>query len=72
MDMLERRGINHALWMWDPGWEPWAEEIDAFNFRHGPDPGSHIEVESSALEDVITAYWGRNTVRPSSVLSLAP
>jgi hypothetical protein len=67
MNLFEARGINHALWVWDPAWEPWDEVVDAFNFRHGPDPQNHQDVESSDLIDVILDYWGRNTIRPSSV-----
>jgi hypothetical protein len=62
--LFEQRGMNHALWVWETSWEPFAEEVDAFNFRHGPDPDNHADVESSDLMDVIVKYWGRNTVRP--------
>jgi uncharacterized lipoprotein YddW (UPF0748 family) len=64
MDLFEQRGMNYALWVWDPSWEPWTQEVDAFNFRHGPDPNNHTDVESSDLMDVIIEHWGRNTVRP--------
>lgn len=63
MDFLEQRGINYALWAWDPAWSPWAEEVDAFNFRHGPDPNNHADVGSN-LKEVIVAHWMYNTVRP--------
>ncbi len=62
MDLFEQRGLNHALWVWDPAWEPWTQQVDAFNFRHGPDPDNHTDVESSELMDVIVEHWGRNTV----------
>jgi len=65
MDLFEQQGMNHALWVWDPAWEPWTEEVDAFNFRHGLDPNNHTDVASSDLMDVIVEYWGRNTIRPS-------
>jgi len=65
MDLFEQRGMNYALWVWDPSWEPLAENDD-FNFRHGPDPDNHADVESSDLMDVIVEYWGRNAIRPSS------
>jgi len=64
MELFEERGLNYALWAWDPLWEPWTEEVNAFNFRHGPDPNHHADVESSDLIDVIVGYWGRNKVRP--------
>ena len=31
MDLFEQRGLNYALWVWDPAWGPWNEGIDAFN-----------------------------------------
>jgi len=65
MDLFEQRGMNYALWSWDPSWEPWTEQVDAFNFRHGPDPDHHADVASSDLIDVIVKYWERNTIRPS-------
>jgi len=67
MDLLEQRGLNHALWLWEASWPPIQEEIDAFNFRHGPDPNNHTDVASSDLINVIKKYWARNTVRPSNI-----
>ena len=64
MDLFEQRGINHALWVWDPAWEPWTQEVDDFNFRHGPDPDNHTDVGSSELMDVIVEHWGQNTIWP--------
>jgi hypothetical protein len=66
MDLFEARGLNHALWVWDPSWEPYASEIDSFNFRHGPNPNNHVDVSSSDLMDVIVYFWSRNTLRPST------
>jgi len=67
MDLLEQRGLNHALWLWETSWPPIQEEIDAFNFRHGPDPNNHTDVASSDLINVIKKYWSRNAVRPSNI-----
>jgi hypothetical protein len=69
MDLFERRGWNYALWSWEPAWEPWAEEVNGFNFRFGPDPHNHVEI-SNDLMDVIVKCWRRNTVRPSSMSGL--
>jgi hypothetical protein len=66
MALLEKRGLNHALWVWDPSYRPWTEEVDAFNFRHGPEKRNHSEVERSDLMAVIRKYWEKNTIRPSS------
>ena len=46
----------------------WTEEVDAFNFRHGPDKRNHRDVTSSDLISIIRKYWERNTLRPSSFL----
>lgn len=66
MDLFEGRGLNHALWVWDPSWEPYTSEVDNFNFRHGSNPNNHIDVSSSDLMDVIVHFWSRNTLRPST------
>jgi hypothetical protein len=68
MALLEKRGLNHALWVWDPSYRPWTEEVDAFNFRHGPEKRNHSDVDRSDLMTVIRKYWGKNTIRPSSFL----
>ena len=65
MGLFEQRGMNHALWVWDPVWDPWTEEVNAFNFRYGPDPDNVSEVESD-LQNVILKYWERNTAHPSN------
>jgi len=66
MDLFESRGMNHALWLWETSWVEYVAEVHAFNFRFGPDPANRANV-NSALRNVILKYWGRNTVRPSSV-----
>ena len=71
MDLFEDLGMNYALWLWEPSWEPRAAMDDYFDFLHGPDPDHHADVPSSDLIDVIAEHWGRNTIRPSS-LSEAP
>ncbi len=71
IDLFEERGINWALWNWDPAWEPHAEEVNAFNFRFGPDPQNHADVANDLL-DVIVDAWSRNTVRPSTVSTPDP
>lgn len=63
MDLFEQRGMNYALWAWEPSWGPWAEHIDAFNFRYGSNPHNLIEIESE-LQDVIIAHWSRNSAWP--------
>ena len=67
MNLFQQRGLNHALWLWEASWPPLQEIVDAFNFRHGPDPDHHADVTTSDLIKVITAHWERNTIRPSVV-----
>ena len=66
MELFEQRGMNYALWAWETSWAAYAEEVDAFNFRHGPDPEHRADVESSDLLEVILKHWERNTLRPPS------
>ena len=63
-DLFEARGINYAVWMWYPDWEPMAEEDDTFNFHFGPDPHNFSNVPN-ALQNVYESFWARNTIRPS-------
>jgi len=58
--------MNYAIWLWESSWAPYEREVDAANFRHGPDPRNHEDVETSALIEVIKAYWGRNELRPEA------
>lgn len=67
MDTFERRGMNHAFWVWEPSWVDWTMEVTAFNFRLGPDPDNRTDVESSDLIEVIVENWERNTLFPSNV-----
>ena len=68
MDLFEQRGMNYALWSWETSWKLYEEEVDAFNFRYGPDPHNHKDIASSDMIDVIIKYWGYNTIRPSNVI----
>ncbi len=63
--LFEERGLNHAIWMWDPAWQPWTEEVNAMNFRFGQDPGSQVETIPNPLMDLLQDYWSRNDIRPS-------
>jgi cysteinyl-tRNA synthetase len=64
MDLFEQKGVNYALWEWRT-WEPYTQEVNAFNFLFGPDPDTHNLVPND-LRDVIIKYWELNTVRPST------
>ena len=63
--LFEVRGLNHAIWMWDPEWKPWAEEVNAMNYRFGQDPKSLEDTLPNPLMDLLTEYWSRNEIRPS-------
>jgi len=59
MTLFEGRGLNYALWVWDPDWQPWTEEEHAFNFRFGPDPMNRVEVPSELMEVIVRHWEGR-------------
>jgi len=67
MDLFEAQGLNHALWAWQPAWEPWAEGVTTFDFRLGPDPEATTVDLTNDLAVTILGYWGRNQIRPSTV-----
>jgi hypothetical protein len=67
MDLFEQRGINYALWDWECSYEPYTSEVNAFNFRFGPDPSNSNDVDSSELINVIRSHWSLNTYRPSNL-----
>jgi hypothetical protein len=64
MGLFEEMGINYALWEWEPAWEALNLGYDAFNFRHGADPGNHSDVTSSELLMVIEEHWRLNSSGP--------
>ena len=66
MNLMEQRGMNYAIWLWETSWEEYEQEVDAFNFRHGPDPNHHSDVVSSDLINTIVNHWQMNTIRPSN------
>jgi len=63
--LFEKKGLNHAIWIWDPSWEPWTEEVNAMNFRFGQNPNSQNDQLPNPLIDVLSEYWQLNTIRPS-------
>lgn len=67
LELMEQRGINHAIWMWYPAWEAWKDnaEMNDFNFRMTAAANQTIEADNPLLT-VIKNYWARNTIRPSN------
>ena len=65
MAAFEDLGVNYALWVWDPVWQPWNEGVNAMNFRYGPDPDNVTDTPND-LQTVIMEYWSRNMLRPSN------
>lgn len=66
ISILEEHGMNYAIWVWDPSWGPWLEEVSAFNFRFGPDPENTSDQLSNELLDVLVRSWAQNVFRPST------
>ncbi len=67
MSAFEDLGVNYALWVWDPDWPPWNEGVNFMAFRFGTDPENFVSVENE-LQDAITLFWARNTIRPSDFI----
>jgi len=67
--LFEARGLNHAIWMWDPAWQPWTEEVNAMNYRFGQDPKIQEDTLPNPLMDLLQDFWSRNEIRPSDFAS---
>jgi hypothetical protein len=63
MELFEELGMNHALWVWNPDWEPFSTNVHDFNFLFGPDSDNVAPVPND-LQDVILSNWQRNILRP--------
>jgi hypothetical protein len=64
-ELLERAGLNHALWLWETS-SPLIT-YDQFNFRRGTDRANKTDCEMGALVDAIKANWRLNTARFNDV-----
>lgn len=56
LDIFSQKQLTTMLWQWLPA--EGADDNDAFNLEHGPDPGQHDIVANSLMETVI-AFWGQ-------------
>ena len=65
MEIFEEMGLNYAIWVWDPEWRAWNEDVNFMTFRFGADPENVVDVEND-LQDTITEFWAINTLKPSS------
>ncbi len=63
--------MNHALWEWSTSWPSFAEDVHDMNYLLGADP-DNLEQVPNELLDVITGYWARNEIRPSTFIAAAP
>jgi hypothetical protein len=64
MNLNERIGANHALWLWEP---PTCIGYDELNIKHGPDPLKHLDLlgNDELQDDLINAIkrnWERNRI----------
>lgn len=63
MELIEKLGANHALWLWEPGC---CLGYDEMNIRHGPNIHKHKETDKSDLIKVIKDDW-KGLIRPAQV-----
>jgi hypothetical protein len=64
MNLNERVGANHALWLWEPDA---CIGYDEMNIKHGPDPLKHVDLVGDAelgdkLINAIKRNWARNRI----------
>ncbi len=64
-DLFEQRGINYAVWMWYPAWEPLTEGDHDFNFRLGENSANRQNMDND-LWDVYKEFWAKNEISPSN------
>jgi hypothetical protein len=64
IEFFEQNGMNHALWVWEPTYEPWYTFGDrAMFYPFGPDPNNLQDVENELMNVILNA-WRKNTLRP--------
>jgi aryl-phospho-beta-D-glucosidase BglC (GH1 family) len=59
LDIFEAKGLNYAVWIWDPQWPAWNQQNDDFSLRDGPNPANHSYVPN-AIMDLTQRYWALN------------
>mgnify|MGYP005847589249 CR=1 FL=1 len=65
IEFFEENQVNHAIWVWEPTYEPWYTWGDrAMFYPFGPDPYNLQDVENDMM-GVILDSWQQNQLRPS-------
>ena len=67
MATLEGLGFNHMAYRWAVSYRPYVTANNHQNYRFGPDPDNVYEDLENPLIKVLTKYWQRNRLRPSTV-----
>lgn len=65
LELLESRGMNHAIWEWGSSYTPDTNNWNPFMFRFGPDINNATETSSKQF-DVVKTNWKKNVARPSN------
>jgi hypothetical protein len=65
MEIFENQDLNYAIWEWSPSNSIYTDEVNAFNFRFGPDKNNKTNIKNKLL-DVITDFWSKNSIKPSN------
>ena len=65
MEGFEKRGMNHAIWLWESSWK--GVSWSSFNYRKGPHPNQKEDVSQSEILTTLKKFWARNGVTPSDV-----
>lgn len=67
LGIFEEYGINYAVWMWYPSWQPMVEDDHDFNFRLGAEIDNRSDTEND-LWNLYKEFWQKNDLRPSDFL----
>lgn len=66
MTLFEKRGWNHAVWVFHPETYPASGFPGNMHIELGVDPRNTIPVKTNALLAALQTSWARNTLRPST------
>ncbi len=69
LSLFEKQGFNHAIWMWDPAWQPWTDEVNDMNYRFGQNIMGRKDELPNPLMDILQEFWQLNSLRPSDYYS---
>ena len=62
--LFEARGMNHAIWAWNPAWPAYSQSVHGMDYTFGIDPDNLAVDLQNELLQVLQASWQQNILRP--------